>query len=421
MNTDLLIIGAGAGGISSAYAATEYGVKNVVILEKGESFGGILNQCIHSGFGSIIFKEELTGPEYASHLFNMLNFSYTKIFFYTTVLDIDLKNRSVYAVNTKFGTFRIGFKALVIATGCYELPLGNLIIPGSRPAGIMSAGAAQKIVNRYGYLPGKSVAIFGSNIVGLTVARRLAQEGAKVHCVVEPFPYCRGPLRDEYLCRTDYTIPIFYSKNISRIIGKKRIKGIEVSETASGSKKFNYIELDTLLYAIDLVPENSLFCCNDSLKLDSLTNGPIVDQYMQTSIPGIYACGNNVYIHNIVDFVTKDALKLGYSVAKFIKKFPHSFLEKGKIVYLKPGDNIKFIVPQRLTINQDSDKLIEIFVKVKKPLGKVVFSFEFSDKKIVKKIRTNVVPSNVEKFTLLMKDFENTDSDNLCVSLSECL
>ena len=228
METDLLIVGGGVAALSSAISAVKSGIKNIFILEKDEKLGGVLNQCIHSGFGRLAFNEELTGNEYAKKFIDLANSEFITFFTNTTVFKIEIDSKEICAVNQKYGYFKIKFKALILATGCYEE--SGSTIPGSRPAGIMTAGMAQKFVNIHGFFPGKNVVIFGTNIVGLTMARRLTLESAKVLCVIEDLPYCRGPLRDEYLCVKDFSIPLYYSHIVTKIYGNGR------NRTNRGSK-----------------------------------------------------------------------------------------------------------------------------------------------------------------------------------------
>lgn len=423
MKVDLLVIGGGAAALSSVYEAQNNGIKNIVIIEKSESLGGILNQCIHNGFGSLVFKEDLTGPEYAKKLIDRINFSYVKIYFNTTALKIDFKKRLVYVVGPELYVKKIFFKALFIATGCYEKSIGSFNIPGTRPAGIMTAGTAQKFINYYGYLPGKNVVIFGTNIAGLTVARRLILEGANVLCVIEPKTYCKGPLKDEYMCLKDYNIPIFYSHTITNIFGKERIEKIEVSKLNSKNgivKGSNFsLELDTLLVAISLSPENDLINGTSFVKIDAKTKGPIVDQNMETTFPGVYACGNNVYVHDMVDIIASDAKNIGKSAKKFIEFFGSKVNEKNKILKIKISKDFDFVVPQRINLTECYEDFLKIYLKLSKNYEKIKIIGIASEKIIFEKVIKNMVPSKIEKILINKENLIKSRSGEIFIYLQQ--
>lgn len=409
MQADLLIIGGGIAALSCACSAAENGVRNIIIVEKSRELGGILKQCIHNGFGALTFKKELTGNEYAQKFINALNSECIKVLTTTTVLEIKFLDHKVHAISPKYGYFNIDFKALVLATGCYEESVGNLIIPGSRPAGIMTAGTAQQFINIHGFLPGGNVVIFGTNIVGLTVARRLTLEGAKVLCVVESLPYCRGPLRDEYLCLKDFNIPIYYSHTVTKIFGKKRIEEITVSsigdfETDSAKKNEFNIKLDCLLIAQKLIPENHLLVSNseNNIQMDKNTYGPIVDQNMQTTLPGVFACGNNVYVHNIVDVVVKEARNAGKAASKFIENLKKNKLLRTKHAKIKICSSFCYAVPQVIDLEK-LDNITEVYLKASSNYENVTITVKILGRTVLKIRKSRILPSLLEK-VILTKD-----------------
>ena len=405
METDLLVIGGGVASLSAAVSAVKNGIENVFILEKDKKLGGVLSQCIHSGFGMLTFNEELTGNEYAKKFIDLVDFNYIKIFTDTTALKIEIKKREIYAVNQKYGYFKINFKALILATGCYEESVGS--IPGSRPAGIMSAGMAQKFINTNGFLPGKNVVIFGTNIVGLTMARRLTLEGAKVLCVIENLPYCRGPLRDEYLCIKDFNIPLYYSHTVVRIYGKKRIEKIKVAKVYKNLKPVKNsefeIKLDCLLIAKNLIPENNLLSRTESVKIDKKTSGPLVDQNMQTTISFVFACGNNVYIHNNADILVKESSLAGKAAANFIKNLKTNNLVKPNYIKVKFSKHFSFIFPRIINLENLSN-VTELYLHPNKVYENVTILIGAPNKTILRLKKKRLVPSMPEKIVLSNKD-----------------
>lgn len=409
MQTDLLIIGGGVAALSCACSAAENGVRNIIVVEKSRKLGGVLKQCIHNGFGALTFNKELTGDEYAQKFIDSLNSECIKVLTSTTVLEIKFSGRRAYAISPKYGYFSIDFKALVVATGCYEEPAGSLIIPGSRPAGIMTAGTAQQFINIHGFLPGNNVVIFGTNIVGLTAARRLTLEGAKVLCVIENLPYCRGPLRDEYLCLRDFNIPVYYSHTITKIFGKKRIEKITVSQInkcklgIGVNNEFN-INLDCLLIAQKLIPENYLLNNPEgNIETDENTNGPVVDQNMQTTLPGIFACGNNVYVHNIVDIAVKEAAIAGKSAFRFIENFKENKLIKIKYAKIKFCSCFCYAVPQIINLTNLSN-ITEVYLKPNSNYKNITIIVKLRGETILKIKKSQVLPSLLEKVVLTKND-----------------
>lgn len=321
---DLMVIGGGPAGMAAALSAKEHGAKKVLIIERDNRLGGILNQCIHSGFGLTTFKEELTGPEYAQRYVEMVMNMDIEYLLNSMVLDVSKKqdgNIEVTAVNSLKGLMVLESKAVILAMGCREKARGALNIPGYRPAGVYSAGTAQRYVNVEGKMPGRKIVILGSGDIGLIMARRMVLEGAKVSCVAEIAPYSGGLRRNIVQCLDDYSIPLFFSHTVVKVHGKNRVEGVTIAKVDEsynpipGTEQF--YECDTLLLSCGLIPENELSKAA-GLKLDPMTQGPVVNDRFETEKTGIFACGNVLHVHDLVDNVTKEAVKTGENAAKYI-------------------------------------------------------------------------------------------------------
>lgn len=321
---DIAIIGGGPAGLAAAAAAYGAGIDNILIIERDVELGGILNQCIHNGFGLHIFKEELTGPEYAARYIEQINELHIPYLIETIVVDIAVKDdrKIVTAMNREDGLFEIEAKAVILAMGCRERSRGALNIPGYRPAGVYSAGTAQRFVNIEGRMPGKEAVILGSGDIGLIMARRLALEGAKVKMVAEIMPHSGGLKRNIVQCLDDYDIPLKLKHTVIDIDGKERVKGVTVAEVDENRKPIpgteEYVSCDTLLLSCGLIPENEL-SLGLGVELDSATSGPIVNESLETNIEGVFACGNVLHVHDLVDHVSKEAENAGAHAAAFVK------------------------------------------------------------------------------------------------------
>ncbi len=402
--TDLVIIGGGPAGMSAAVAAYEAGIRDILILERDNALGGILQQCIHNGFGLHKFGEELTGPEYAARYAEKVNELKIPYKLNTMVLDIT-EDKVITATNATDGTFTIEAKAIILAMGCRERPRGALNIAGSRPSGIYSAGTAQKFVNMKGYMPGKNVVILGSGDIGLIMARRMTLEGAKVHAVCELMPYSGGLARNIEQCLNDFDIPLKLSHTVVEIHGKERLEGVTIAEVDERRKPIEetkeYIPCDTLLLSVGLIPENELSKCA-GLSLDNITGGAAVDQDRETSVEGIFSCGNVLHVHDLVDFVSEEAEIAGQSAAAYIKG---EACEKVN-VSIKTDGKIRYTVPQKITKQKD----ITVYFRVANVYKNVKINvYNDNDELVFSKKKVKIAPGEMESIKLKSDTFQNTN------------
>ncbi|HOI98626.1 MAG TPA: FAD-dependent oxidoreductase [Rectinema sp.] len=349
---DAVVIGGGAAGMAAAIELDSRG-NSVLVLDREESLGGILMQCIHNGFGLIEFDEELTGPEFAQRFEEKVYARNIQVLLKTTVLDIreDDKHKVIYAVSAKKGMMRIEARAIVLAMGCRERNRGNIRIPGARPAGIYTAGLAQRLVNIEGYIPGKDVAIIGSGDIGLIMARRMSWSGCKVHAVIEILPYPSGLTRNIVQCLNDFNIPLYLSHMVTNIYGKDRVEGIEIAPIETGalmSEKAFRIACDTVLLSVGLVPENEL-SRDAGIEIHPATNGPWVDSMLMTTMPGVFACGNVLHVHDLVDYVVEEARRAGANAAAWLSGY-----RAEREIRVKSGSNIRYIMPMRVNPEREN-------------------------------------------------------------------
>ena len=411
--TELVIIGGGPAGMSAAIAAHEAGVRDILILERDDSLGGILRQCIHNGFGLHKFSEELTGPEYAWRYEEKINELGIKYKLNTMVLDVTC-DKKVVATNSEDGIFTIQAKAIILAMGCRERSKGALNIAGTRPAGIYSAGTAQKLVNMDGFMPGKKVVILGSGDIGLIMARRMTLEGAKVCAVCEVMPYSGGLARNIEQCLNDFDIPLKLSHTVINIHGKERLQGVTIARVGNDRKPIpnteEYIECDTLLLSVGLIPENEL-SKSAGVVLDVRTNGAITDQDRQTTIEGIFACGNVLHVHDLVDFVSEEAETAGKSAADFIK----GTTEESINIAVKTDGKIRYTVPQIITEKKD----VKVYFRVANIYKNVVINVKNGEDVVYSVKKKRVAPGEMESIVLKADmlldcsklDFELTESE----------
>lgn len=392
--TDLVIIGGGPAGMSAAAAAYEAGIRDILILERDDSLGGILQQCIHNGFGLHKFGEELTGPEYAYRYEQKIHEYNIPYKLNTMVLNISA-DKVVTAVNKTDGIFEIHAKAVILAMGCRERSKGALNIAGSRPAGIYSAGTAQKLVNMKGYMPGKNVVILGSGDIGLIMARRMTLEGAKVHAVCELMPYSGGLARNIEQCLNDFNIPLKLSHTVVEIHGGERLTGVTIAQVDKNRRPIpgteQYIECDTLLLSVGLIPENEL-TKGAGIIPDRITNGAAVDQDRQTEIDGIYACGNVLHVHDLVDYVSDEAETAGKAAAEYI----NGKTDKIAPISIETDGKIRYTVPQRITAEKD----ISVFFRVADVYKNVRVNVKNGDETVYSKKLASAAPGEMNRIEL---------------------
>jgi NADPH-dependent 2,4-dienoyl-CoA reductase/sulfur reductase-like enzyme len=360
-SADILVIGGGPAGLASAIKAKESGIDDVVLVERAEQLGGLLHQCIHNGFGSIYFKEDLTGPEYARRFIEKTRDLHVKVLLETMVLRVT-PDKKVTLCNTD-GLSPVEAKTVILAMGCRERTREAILVPGTRPAGVLTAGTAQRIVNVEGYLPGKDIVILGSGDIGMIMARRLTLEGAKVKAVVEILPYIGGLIRNEVQCLHDFDIPVFLEHTVTWIHGKQRVEAVTIARVDGERNPIpgteRTIECDTLLVSVGLIPENEL-SLNAGIKLDPVTGGPIVSEVLETNVPGIFVSGNVLHVNDLVDNVSLEGELAGQSAAEYVRR--GSYLTKQK-VSLKAGENIRYIVPQYIS----GEKEVTINMRTREP------------------------------------------------------
>ena len=416
MRADIVIIGGGPAGLAAAIAAAkEDNSLNVLILERDSELGGILNQCIHNGFGLHTFNEELTGPEYAYRFEEQLEGLGINYMLNTMVLDVS--SGSVTAVNSKDGVFTVECGAIVLCMGCRERPRGALNIPGLRPAGVFTAGTAQRLVNIEGYMPGKEVVILGSGDIGLIMARRMTLEGAHVKAVCELMPYSGGLKRNIVQCLDDFDIPLLLSHTVIDIKGKERLTSVVIAEVDDHSKPIpgteKEIPCDTLLLSCGLIPENELSRAAD-VKINPATNGPVVNESFETSIPGIFACGNVLHVHDLVDYVSEESARAGRSAARYVKA---SSSGSGPVIQITNGNGVRYTVPSFVRVGElDSDLVVRF-----RSVG--VYKDSYIDVSIdgvrsIHRRKQIITPGEMEQVILKKDDLLNV-ADNINIAITE--
>jgi NADPH-dependent 2,4-dienoyl-CoA reductase/sulfur reductase-like enzyme len=410
---DVICIGGGPAGLAAALSARENGAKKICIVERDVELGGILQQCIHNGFGLHTFGEDLTGPEYAQRYIDDVRKTDIEILTDTMVLEIDNK-RNVYAINPEKGYLILHGKSIILTMGCRERTRGALAIPGTRPAGVMTAGTAQRLINIEGYMVGKKIVILGSGDIGLIMARRLTLEGAKVLAVAEIMPFSSGLTRNIVQCLDDYDIPLMLQHTVTNIYGKDRVEAVEISEVddhfdpVPGSEK--RYECDSLLLSVGLLPEIELPYAAD-IVMDKRTRGPRVNEAMETSIPGIFACGNIAHVHDLVDYVSLESKKAGYFAAEFAK----GNIKAGEGICSMAGEGISYIVPQEIRPANCPDGL-ELYFRVDRLFDNAKIVLKINDE-VVKEIKKrHMAPGEMEKIKIKPEWLDDIDSVELQIN-----
>ena len=411
----LAIVGGGPAGLAAAIAAREAGLQDILIIERGEALGGILNQCIHAGFGLHTFGQELTGPEYAQRFIARVEAMEIPYLLGTMVLDIN-KNRVLTVTGRETGLIQIQAEAIVLAMGCRERPRGALNIPGTRPAGIYSAGTAQRLVNMEGYLPGKNVVILGSGDIGLIMARRMTLEGAKVHAVAEVMPYSGGLKRNIVQCLDDFDIPLLLSTTVVDIQGEGHIESVTLAQVDQRRKPIpgteKIIPCDTLLLSVGLLPENEL-SLSAGVALDGVTGGPVVGDDLSTSLPGVFACGNVLHVHDLVDFVSEEAGRAGRSAAEYVLHRRSA----GRAVALRGKNGVRYTVPQHIDLGAMADTVTVRF-RVGQPYRGAALCAWAGDKLIRRIPKRILTPGEMESFPIRKADIP-ADCDTITFTVEE--
>lgn len=393
---DVIVVGGGPAGLASAYEAKKAGAEKVLVIERDKELGGILNQCIHNGFGLHHFKEELTGPEYANKFIEMVSETDIEIMLDTMVLDVT-EDKTVYCMNKTDGYMELKAKSVVLNMGCRERTRGAIAIPGDRPTGVFTAGAAQRYVNMEGYMVGKKVLILGSGDIGLIMARRMTLEGAKVVACVELMPYSNGLNRNIVQCLNDYDIPLYLSHTITNIKGDKRVEAVTINKVDERNKPIPGTEItfdvDTVLLSVGLIPENEISRAA-GIEMDPRTSGPVVYENYETSIEGVFASGNVVHVHDLVDFVTEESELAGKSAAEYVL---NGEADREGAISVLAGPCANAIVPQKVRL-ANIDKRVEVYFRVTNVFHNVTIYVKTSDGQVLCKFkREHVAPAEMEK------------------------
>ena len=413
LDCDVAIVGGGPAGLSAAVAAKKEGAEKVLVIERDESIGGILQQCIHPGFGLTYFKEELTGPEYAGRFAKEAIELGVEFLLNSMVLEVNEKENVVVCVNKEYGMTEVHAKSVILAMGCRERTRANIMIPGARPAGVYTAGSAQRLVNRQNQMVGKKVVILGSGDIGMIMARRMTLEGAEVLAVIELMDFLAGLTRNKVQCLDDFGIPLYLSHTITKIDGYQRVKGIYFAKVDENKKPIpeteQYIECDTLLLSVGLIPENEL-TRKAGIEMNPITNGPKVNQYMQTSAEGVFACGNVVHVNDLVDNVSVESMKAG----KYAAQYANGVLPKEvKKVQNVSGENVRYLCPHSLSVAEENEK-VSLYFRVLHPELNVTIRVKSGDEVIATKKRQRVNPGEMENISF---DTAKVSGDNVVVEV----
>lgn len=421
LNYDIVIVGGGPAGLAAAVSAKKNGIESILVLERDKELGGILNQCIHNGFGLHTFKEELTGPEYAGRFIEQLEEEKIEYKLNTMVMDIS-ENKVVTAMNREEGMFEIQAKAVILAMGCRERSRGALNIPGYRPAGIYSAGTAQRLVNMEGYMPGREVVILGSGDIGLIMARRMTLEGAKVKVVAELLPYSGGLKRNIVQCLDDFGIPLKLSHTVVDIDGKERVKGVTIAQVDENRRPIpgteEHYTCDTLLLSCGLIPENEI-SSGLGVEMNPVTSGPVVNECLETNIEGVFACGNVLHVHDLVDFVSEEAKAAGKHAAEYIANGARHKPSEAKDVPIIATEGARYTVPKTINPERMDEKHIVRF-RVGDVYKNCYVSVYLNDTRVIHRKRPVVAPGEMEEVVLKKEELSAfPDLSQITVKIEE--
>ena len=407
---DLVIVGGGPAGLAAAYSAWQHGLRDILILERDNELGGILNQCIHNGFGLHRFGEQLTGPEYAGRCIELLRSTGVRVELGTMVLDVT-PDKKIHCVSREKGYQILEAKSIILCMGCRERTRGAIGIPGSRPAGIYTAGAAQRYVNMEGYLVGKRVLILGSGDIGLIMARRMTLEGARVLACVEVMPYSGGLTRNIVQCLEDNDIPLHFNTTVVDIHGKERLEGVTIAKVDENRRPIpgteEYVPCDTLMLSVGLIPENEL-SKNMGIEFDRVTGGPVVDEYRETTHPGVFACGNVLHVHDLVDFVTLESQTAGEGAARYIKNGGN---KEKKYVKTRGINGVRYIVPQKIALGEDED--VKLFFRVGDVHKNAKVVVTYNGETLISKKRPRLAPGEMENVIIKSDMLKNFDENGI--------
>lgn len=394
MNCDVAVVGGGPAGLAAAIAAKKEGAEKVLIIERDNALGGILQQCIHPGFGLTRFNEELSGPEYYSRFIDEAKELGVETLLNAMVLEVNAETKQVYCASSAYGMVLVQAKSVVLSMGCRERTRANIVVPGTRPAGLYTAGSAQRLVNRQNVMVGKKVVILGSGDIGMIMARRMTLEGAKIVMVVELMDYLAGLTRNRVQCLDDFGIPLKLAHTITRIVGNERVEGVYVAPVDENKKpileKEELVECDTVLFSVGLIPENEL-TKDAGIEMNRITNGPSVNQYMETSKAGVFACGNVVHVNDLVDNVSSESEQAGMYAAKYAKG---ALSASEKTVVCQTGRNVRYVCPHKIAATGESEK-VTLYFRVLSPEENVKLVVKSGEEVLATKKELRVNPGEM--------------------------